>query len=122
MTLCEADARRDLADIEGRRLQQAQSRLRALAQQVLVRRDAMNTREQPQEVILRQACRLAERFEIERLSIVRVQVVGSKADAAEDFAARAGADELQRVDALDQPVTVREHALEQEVQLLVVPA
>ena len=50
-----------------------------------------------------------------------MQVVGCEADAAENLAAGGGAVEMQRVDAREHAVTMREHSLEQEVQLLVVP-
>jgi len=60
----------------------------------------MDQREDPQEVILGHAGRAAERLEVERLHIVRVQEVGSKADAAVDFPPGRCADEPHVIDTL----------------------
>ena len=82
----------------------------------------MHQREQPQEVIFRQARDLRDLIEIDRPGVVRLHEIGGVADAAEHLAPGRGARQLQRLHSLLHLRAMPLHALEQEVQLLFVPA
>ena len=81
----------------------------------------MHEREQPQEVILRKAGDIRERFQIEILRIVRVDEIGGDRDAPIDLATGRSTDELQLLDLQQRSITELPHALEQEVQLFLIP-
>ena len=103
-------------------LEQARGGERALALQVGVRRDAVQLGEQPQEVELRQAGRPRHLGEPDVAFVGRVHEVDREREAAMDFALGGRLQRRQPLDPLREPPVMGEHPLEQELELLLVPA